>query len=118
MGAEYMGKSYTETFWKNIDMSQTLAGEDPIWRQMMIDGYNDCYDVARSFPQSALDKNPIMKVSAVTWSSSSAPGRWRLTAATWPAPTTCWRPCTETPTTTTGPSTASPTTSTRGPPCS
>merc|ERR1712141_780440 len=55
-------KSYTETFWKNIDMSQTLAGEDPIWRQMMIDGYNDCYDVARSFPQSALDKNPIMKV--------------------------------------------------------
>merc|ERR1711874_818702 len=25
-------KSYTETFWKNIDMSQTLAGEDPIMK--------------------------------------------------------------------------------------
>merc|ERR1719445_2747084 len=33
-----------------------------IWRKMVVDGYNDCYDVARSFPQSALNKNPIMKV--------------------------------------------------------
>merc|ERR1712113_1123910 len=39
-----------------------LAGEDPVWRQMMIDGYTDCYDIAKSFPQSALNKNPIMKV--------------------------------------------------------
>jgi len=29
---------------------------------MLVDGYNDCYDIARSFPQSALNKNPIMKV--------------------------------------------------------
>jgi len=55
-------KAYTEDFWGEIDLSQTLAGEDPVWRKMMIDGYNDCYDIARSFPQSALNKNPIMKV--------------------------------------------------------
>merc|ERR1712045_235276 len=55
-------KMFTEDFWKDIDMSQTLAGEDPVWRKMMIDGYTDCYDIAKSFPQSALNKNPIMKV--------------------------------------------------------
>merc|ERR1711992_427271 len=52
----------TEDFWKDIDMSQSLAAEDPVWRQMLVDGYNDCYDIAWSFPQSALNKNPIMKV--------------------------------------------------------
>merc|ERR1719273_1146249 len=55
-------KAYTEDFWKDADLSQSLAGEDPVWRQMMIDGYTDCYDIAKSFPQSALNKNPIMKV--------------------------------------------------------
>jgi len=55
-------KAYTEDVWNDIDLSQTLAGEDPVWRKMMVDGYNDCYDIARSFPQSALNKNPIMKV--------------------------------------------------------
>merc|ERR1711981_53363 len=55
-------KTYTEDFWKDVDLSQTLAGEDPVWRQMMIDGYSDCYDIAKSFPQSALNNNPIMKV--------------------------------------------------------
>merc|ERR1711910_9109 len=55
-------KAYTEDFWRDVDLSQTLAGEDPVWRKMMIDGYTDCYDIAKSFPQSALNKNPIMKV--------------------------------------------------------
>merc|ERR1712203_434414 len=55
-------KSYTGDFWRDVDLSQTLAGEDPVWRKMMIDGYTDCYDIAKSFPQSALNKNPIMKV--------------------------------------------------------
>jgi len=55
-------KAYTDDFWNQIDLSQTLAGEDPVWRKMMNDGHNDCYDIARSFPQSALNKNPIMKV--------------------------------------------------------
>merc|ERR1711953_436329 len=56
-------KGYTDDFWNQIDLSQTLAGQDPTWRQMVTDGYKDCYDIARSFPQSALNKNPIMKVS-------------------------------------------------------
>merc|ERR1712241_1185910 len=55
-------KSYTEGIWNEMDLSQTLAGEDPVWRKMVVDDYNDCYDVARSFPRSALNKNPIMKV--------------------------------------------------------
>merc|ERR1712184_114846 len=55
-------KGYTDDFWNQIDLSQTLAGQDPTWRQMVTDGYKDCYDIARSFPQSALNKNPIMKV--------------------------------------------------------
>merc|ERR1711936_435832 len=55
-------KAYTDDFWNQIDLSQTLAGEDPVWRKMMNDGHNDCYDIARSFHQSALNKNPIMKV--------------------------------------------------------
>merc|ERR1712038_1739185 len=55
-------KGYTDDFWNQIDLSQTLAGQDPTWRQMVTDGFKDCYDIARSFPQSALNKNPIMKV--------------------------------------------------------
>merc|ERR1712141_476961 len=55
-------KAYTDDVWKEMDLSQTLAGEDPTWRQMVVDGYSDCYDIAKSFPQSALNKNPIMKV--------------------------------------------------------
>merc|ERR1711874_768300 len=55
-------KGYTDDFWNQIDLSQTLAGQDPTWRQMVTDGYKDCYDIARSFPQSILNKNPIMKV--------------------------------------------------------
>ena len=55
-------KAYTEDIWNEMDISQTLAGEDPVWRQMVVDGYSDCYDIAKSFPQSALNKNPLMKV--------------------------------------------------------
>merc|ERR1712198_648665 len=32
------------------------------WREMLEDSYKDCYDIARSFPQSALNRNPITKV--------------------------------------------------------
>merc|ERR1712244_33218 len=30
--------------------------------EMLEDSYKDCYDIARSFPQSALNRNPITKV--------------------------------------------------------
>merc|ERR1711963_42014 len=55
-------KYYTGEGWNKIDLAQTMAGEDPEWRQMLVDEYKDCYDIARSFPQTALNKNPLMKV--------------------------------------------------------
>merc|ERR1712178_288666 len=55
-------KGYTDDLWTKMDLSQTMAGEDPEWRNMLVTGYKDCYDIARSFPQSALNKNPLMKV--------------------------------------------------------
>merc|ERR1712062_487702 len=36
--------------------------EDPEWRQKMIGGYTDCYQVASNWPQQSLDRNPITKV--------------------------------------------------------
>merc|ERR1712045_891390 len=55
-------KYYTGEGWNKIDLAQTMAGEDPEWREMLEDSYKDCYDIARSFPQSALNRNPITKV--------------------------------------------------------
>merc|ERR1712223_685564 len=55
-------KEYTGDFWNKIDLSQTMAGEDPEWRNMLVTGYKDCYDIARSWPQSTLNRNPLMKV--------------------------------------------------------
>ena len=55
-------KEYTGDFWNKIDLSQTMAGEDPEWRNMLVTSYKDCYDIARSWPQSTLNRNPLMKV--------------------------------------------------------
>merc|ERR1719433_2066700 len=38
------------------------AAEHPEWRQKMIGGYTDCYQVASNWPQQSLDRNPITKV--------------------------------------------------------
>jgi hypothetical protein len=53
---------YTGGFWDKIDLSKTLAGSDPVWRQMMTSGYTDCYSIAQTFPKEALEKNPVTKV--------------------------------------------------------
>jgi len=55
-------EEYTGGFWDKIDLSKTLAGSDPVWRQMMVSGYTDCFSVAQTWPQESLDKNPISKV--------------------------------------------------------
>merc|ERR1711963_1366659 len=47
---------------EQLDLKKTLAGEDPEWRQKMIGGYTDCYQVASNWPQQSLDRNPITKV--------------------------------------------------------
>jgi len=53
---------YTGGFFDKVDLSKTLAGSDPVWRQMMTSGYTDCYSIAQTFPQETLDKNPVSKV--------------------------------------------------------
>merc|ERR1712051_623513 len=55
-------KAYSGDMWNKIDLTQTMAGEDSEWRNMLETHYKDCYDIARSFPQSALNRNPLTKV--------------------------------------------------------
>jgi len=53
---------YTNDMWENMDMSETLAGEDPEWRNSMVGGFRDCHDIAQNWPQENLDRNPFTKV--------------------------------------------------------
>jgi len=53
---------YTNTAWEQMDLSETLAGSDPSWRQSVISGYTDCHQIAENFPQQSLDRNPLYKV--------------------------------------------------------
>merc|ERR1712212_1060042 len=55
-------KLWTTDIWQQLNLKKTLAGEDPEWRQKMISGYTDCYQVASNWPQQSLDRNPITKV--------------------------------------------------------
>ena len=41
-------KLWTTDVWQQLDLKKTLAGEDPEWRQKMIGGYTDCYQVSPS----------------------------------------------------------------------
>jgi len=53
---------YTSDMWEKMDLSKTLAGEDPLWRRKMTDGFNDCYEIAQKWPQETLERNPLSKV--------------------------------------------------------
>jgi len=55
-------RAWTHDLWSEIDLSQTLAGSDPVWRNMINTGYTDCYSLAQAWPQETLDRNPITKV--------------------------------------------------------
>merc|ERR1712158_97853 len=55
-------KAYTTDIWQQMNLRKTLAGEDPEWRQKLIGGYTDCYQIASNWPQQSLDRNPITKV--------------------------------------------------------
>ena len=55
-------KLWTTDIWQQINLKKTLAGEDPEWRQKLIGGYTDCYQIASNWPQQSLDRNPITKV--------------------------------------------------------
>jgi len=55
-------QEYTSGIWDKIDLSKTLAGSDPLWRQMMVSGYTDCFSIAQTWPQESLNRNPLSKV--------------------------------------------------------
>ena len=42
-------------------LRRTPAGSDPAFLQKMADGFSDCYDISRSWPQKALDRHPMHK---------------------------------------------------------
>merc|ERR1712173_546404 len=52
-------KLWTTDIWQQMNLRKTLAGEDPEWRQKLIGGYTDCYQIASNWPQQSLDRNPI-----------------------------------------------------------
>jgi len=37
------------------------AGSDSLFLKKMADGFSDCYDISRSWPQMSLDRNPLTK---------------------------------------------------------
>jgi len=42
-------------------LKYTPAGADSLFLKKMADGFSDCYDISRSWPQMSLDRNPITK---------------------------------------------------------
>jgi len=53
---------FNNQMWEQLNLKETLAGQDPVWRQHMTSGFNDCHQIAQSFPQEALDQDPLSKV--------------------------------------------------------
>jgi len=53
---------YTHGIWERTDLSKTLAGDDPVWRQHVVQGMNDCFQIAQNWPEESLNENPLHKV--------------------------------------------------------
>jgi len=53
---------YTREKWERMDLSKTLAGSDPVWRNGLIRSYSDCHQIAQNWPKESLDRNPISKI--------------------------------------------------------
>jgi len=47
---------------EDIDLTDSFLLEDPEWRQRLVSGYQDCYDISESIPSAALRGNPITRV--------------------------------------------------------
>merc|ERR1712226_116666 len=47
-------KLWTTDIWQQLNLKKTLAGEDPEWRQKLISGYTDCYQIASNWSQFGL----------------------------------------------------------------
>merc|ERR1712215_323960 len=53
---------FMNKLWTNIDLSKSMAGEDPIWKGKVTQGFTDCYNLATSWPKAILDRHPAKKV--------------------------------------------------------
>jgi len=42
-------------------LSSTPAGSDPAFVRKMADGFSDCWDISRAWPQKSLDRHPMTK---------------------------------------------------------
>ena len=42
-------------------LGNTPAGSDPVFLKKLADGFSDCYDISRNWPQVSLDRNPMKK---------------------------------------------------------
>merc|ERR1712080_148834 len=53
---------YTEGWWEGVDYdNEHIAASDPEWKEMMINSYQDCHDIAEAWPQESLDRNVLTK---------------------------------------------------------
>merc|ERR1712080_116634 len=55
-------QQYTEGWWEGVDYdNEHIATSDPEWKEMMINSYQDCHDIAEAWPQESLDRNVLTK---------------------------------------------------------
>jgi len=46
---------------EGFDLEASPLASDPEWWARLVKGYQDCYDISQSLPQTALDRNPMKK---------------------------------------------------------
>ena len=47
---------------EGFDLEASPLASDPEWWQRLVRGYQDCYDISESIPQTALNKHPLKKM--------------------------------------------------------
>merc|ERR1712088_71991 len=45
-----------------FDLEASPLAADPEWWARLVKGYQDCYDISESLPQTALNRNPMKKM--------------------------------------------------------
>ena len=46
---------------EGFDLEASPLASDPEWWARLVKGYQDCYDISESLPQTALNRNPMKK---------------------------------------------------------
>lgn len=56
-------QQYTEGYWETLvdETNENIAASDPEWKEMMINSYKDCNDIAQAWPEESLNRNPLTK---------------------------------------------------------